>query len=79
MILARLRRLQRHQNKINLQRLHPTQQLQFTLNGPAFRLTQQFHRMGSFPLLLLQIHRLIPTCGELSPWCHLTGQHHHLT
>uniref|UniRef100_A0A0A9BRR5 Uncharacterized protein n=1 Tax=Arundo donax TaxID=35708 RepID=A0A0A9BRR5_ARUDO len=38
MILVHLRRLRRHQNKINLQPLHPAQQLQFTLNGLAFRL-----------------------------------------
>uniref|UniRef100_A0A0E0JV20 BZIP domain-containing protein n=1 Tax=Oryza punctata TaxID=4537 RepID=A0A0E0JV20_ORYPU len=34
----------------------------FNLERP----TRQFHRMGSFRLLLLQVPRLIPTCGELS-------------
>jgi len=35
------------------------------------RLTQQFHHMDSFPLLSLQIHRLIHTCGELRWPLHL--------
>ncbi|KAI5001319.1 hypothetical protein ZWY2020_025969 [Hordeum vulgare] len=49
----------------NLQLLPLALQLQFTLNGPAFRATQRCHHMGFFPLLLLQV-KLIHTCGELS-------------
>jgi hypothetical protein len=39
--------------------------LYLTLVKNLGRPTQQFHHMGSSPLLSLQIHRLIHTCGEL--------------